>query len=490
MRCCISIMALLALGVLVLVGLGAWAFNAAVSSPSLLNEELSFDNQVAIPPVLEPVEQNGRKVYDLTLQEGQVEILSGLETPTWGVNGPFLGPTVRASEGDEVAINVTNELGETTTVHWHGMHLPAAMDGGPHQEIDPGETWKPHWTIRQQAAPLWYHPHLMGKTAEHVYNGIAGLFIIDDANSRRLELPQDYGVDDIPLIIQDKIFSDSGSLRYLRDGDNGMLGDKIIINGTYNPHVDLPARKVRLRLLNGSNARRYNIGFSDSREFHQIASDGGLLEDPVPLDRLLLSPGERAEIVVDLSDGNNVVLMSYALGAEDGLIENLGEVIMGMGKDENAMFNLIQLRPQATDEVSPPLPERLNTIARWKESRASNTRQFSFINGQKMDMTRIDEVVEVGDVEIWELTNPSFRSHPIHIHDVQFLVLDRNSELPPPNERGWEDTVTVNKDETVRVIIQFKDYSDSELPYMFHCHILEHEDRGMMGQFVVVEGGG
>jgi FtsP/CotA-like multicopper oxidase with cupredoxin domain len=496
MRCCVSILVLLAVGVLVLVGgLGMWAFNVAASSPHLLNEELSFDHQVAIPPLLEPIEQNGRKVYDLTVQEGQAEILPGLETPTWGVNGPFLAPTIRASEGDHVAINVTNELDETTTMHWHGMHLPVAMDGGPHQEIDPGETWEPYWTIRQEATTLWYHPHQMGKTAEHVYNGIAGLFIIDDANSRRLELPKAYGVDDIPLIIQDKTFSDSGSLRYRPDGDNGMLGDKILINGTYNPHVDVPAKNVRLRLLNGSNARRYNIGFSDNREFHQIASDGGFLEAPVPLDRLVLSPGERAEIIVDLTDGNKVVLMSYALGPEDSLVENLGEAIMGMGKDEDTIFNLIELRPQPTDGISPPLPERLNTIARWEESQASNTRQFSFnngsrINGLKMDMARIDEVVEVGTIEIWELSNPSFRSHPIHIHDVQFLVLDRNGDLPPPNEQGWKDTITVNKDETVRVIMQFRDYVDSELPYMFHCHILEHEDRGMMGQFLVVDEGG
>jgi bilirubin oxidase len=247
--------------------------------------------------------------------------------------------------------------------------------------------------------------------------------------------------------------------------------------------------------LNGSNARRYNIGFSDNREFHQIASDGGFLEAPVPLKRLLLSPGERSEIVVDLTDGNNVVLMSYALGDEDGLIENLGEAIMGMSKDEDTIFNLIELRPQPTDETPTPLPERLNTIARWEESQASHTRQFSFnngsrINGLKMDMARIDEIVEVGDIEIWELSSPSFRSHPIHIHGVQFLVLDLNGEPPPPNEQGWKDTITVNQDETVRVIMQFKDYSDSELPYMFHCHILEHEDRGMMGQFVVVDEGG
>lgn len=496
MRCCLSILALLAVGVLVLVvGLGLWAFYVATSSPRVLNGELSFEHKLSIPPVLEPVEQYGRKAYNLTIQEGEVEILPGLQTPTWGVNGPFLAPTILASEGDLVAINVTNELDETTTMHWHGMHLPANMDGGPHQEIGPGETWKPYWTIRQEAGTLWYHPHQMGKTAEHVYNGIAGLFIIDDANSRSLELPKTSGVDDIPLIIQDKMFSDSGAFRYRRDGDNGMLGDQVLINGTYNPHVDVPARKVRLRLLNGSNARRYNIGFRDNREFHQIASDGGLLEAPVPLDRLPLSPGERAEIVVDLSDGNDVVLMSYALGAEDSLIENLGEAIMGIGKDEDTIINLIELRPQATEEILPPLPERLNTINRWEEDEASNTRQFSFnngsrINGLKMDMGRIDEVVEVGDIEIWELSNPSFRSHPIHIHDVQFQVLDRDGDPPPPNERGWKDTITVNKDETVRVIMQFKDYADPEVPYMFHCHILEHEDRGMMGQFVVTKEGG
>lgn len=242
-------------------------------------------NALNIPPLLEPVERNGKKVFVLTLQRGETEFFEGKKTATWGANGPYLMPTLRAGEGDEVQMQVTNQLGERTTIHWHGMHLPPAMDG-VHQIIEPGETWQPHWTVKQPAATLWYHPHLMGRTGPHVYNGLAGLFILDDANSMNLAIPEEYGVDDIPLIVQDREFTEDGQLEYRSDdgdlyGPTGMLGDTILVNGTHAPFIEAPGKLIRLRLLNASNARRYNFGFSDDREFHQIATDGGFLERPV-----------------------------------------------------------------------------------------------------------------------------------------------------------------------------------------------------------------
>ena len=200
--------------------------------------QLTFSNRLYVPPLQEPeLDAQGRKVFNLRLQAGETEFLDGKLTPTWAVNGPYLAPVLRASRGDQVLINVRNDLGsETTTLHWHGMDLPAAMDGGPHQLIHPGETWPATWTIDQPAATLWFHPHPHGSTKEHVYRGIVGMFIINDDVSDGLPLPRTYGVDDVPLIVQDKAFNGDGRLRERRPliAPLGPLGDKILVNGTHN----------------------------------------------------------------------------------------------------------------------------------------------------------------------------------------------------------------------------------------------------------------
>jgi bilirubin oxidase len=466
-----------------------------VESEEFVNEQLSPENPLYIPPLLEPRLENGEKVFDLAVQAGETEFFQGKPTKTLGFNGNYLGPTLRASTGDKVRLNVTNNLGDATTVHWHGMHLPAAMDGGPHQVIRPGQTWQPHWTVGNEAATLWYHPHLMGTTGEQVYRGLAGFFIIDDENSGALALPNQYGVDDIPLVVQDRQFDDNAQLVYHHEQSAltaGMLGDTILVNGTHAPYLEAPAKLIRLRLLNGSNARRYNFGFSDNRVFYQIATDGGLLEAPVERTRLLLAPAERAEILVDLSTTQEpVMLMSYAFADSDNAIQNSIQASLVGGTDEGQQFKVLELRPEPGNFAGQEIPETLNRIDRFDEADAVKTRRFVLeaitINSKQMDHSRVDEVVRKGDTEIWELYNNSPIYHPFHIHGVQFLVLDREGAAPPAYEQGWKDTVMVRPEETVRVVMQFRDYSDPNLPYMFHCHILEHEDMGMMGQFVVVD---
>jgi FtsP/CotA-like multicopper oxidase with cupredoxin domain len=190
------------------------------------------------------------------------------------------------------------------------MHLPAAAHGGPHQPIAPGTTWAPRWEIDQPAATLWYHPHPHGETADHVYRGQAGMFILDDRVADALPLPNDYGVDDIPLIIEDKRLSDEGSLDFSQGliSPTGRLGDEILVNGTHDPYLEVRDEGVRLRLLNASNARVYNIGFAGGRTFELVGTDGGLLKTPQRLDRVQLSPGERAEIVAFFAPGEQVVL--------------------------------------------------------------------------------------------------------------------------------------------------------------------------------------
>ncbi len=252
-----------------------------------------------------------------------------------------------------------------TTIHWHGIHLPAAMDGGPHQPITAGATWNPYWTIDQPSATLWYHPHPHGETADHVYRGIAGLFLIDDDESASLQLPDEYGVDDIPLIIQDKSFKDNGELDFSPAsffdslsgaGNFGILGDRILVNGTYNPHLDITRSLMRFRLLNGSNARFYNIGFSDDRPFRLIATDNGLVTgEPPELTRLLLGLGERAEIVVEFAAGDEVILHSFK---QD--LSTAGVNERQIGADDT--FDLLQLR--AADRLETSLSSILAALQR------------------------------------------------------------------------------------------------------------------------------
>jgi FtsP/CotA-like multicopper oxidase with cupredoxin domain len=412
--------AVLAVGALAAGG-AVWLYQDAKQSNV---GELAFTNRIALPELAEPtIDEDGRKVFDLRFMAGETELADAGPTDTWGLNGTYLGPTLRAERGDRVRVNVTNDVDEATTLHWHGMHLPARMDGGPHQMIDPGETWSPAWTIDQPAASLWFHPHLHGATADHVYRGAAGMFIVDDP-TRDIELPDTYGVDDIPLIIQDKRFDDDGSLAHSAPfaSTTGILGDTILLNGTYDPYVEATTTLVRFRVVNASNARVYNLGFTDDRRFWQVGSDSGLLERPHETQRVQVAPGERAEIVVPVEPGDEVVLRSFG----------------------------------------PDL-------------------------GRSMDMGRIDEVVTAGTTEVWEVTNDHGNAHSFHPHLVHFAVLDVDGNHPPPELSGWKDTIYVPPHTTIRIIARFDGEPDPDTPYMYHCHMLAHEDDGMMGQFVIVE---
>ncbi|WP_256709618.1 multicopper oxidase domain-containing protein [Paenibacillus sp. FSL H8-0548] len=410
------------------------------------------------------------------MKSSSTEFFAGKQTPTWGINGSYLGPTIRASRGDQVSFDIVNNLEETSTLHWHGMRLPAVMDGGPHQMMEAGSVWKPYWTIEQPAATTWYHPHLHGKTALHVYRGLAGLFIIEDEDSTAL--PSEYGVNDIPIIIQDKLVKSDGSFKEnMGLTPFGLLGNQILINGTYDPYLKVTTSQIRFRLVNGSNARAYNLGFADNRTFYLVSSDAGLLPEPVKLDRLLLSPGERAEIVVEFEAGEETILHSFA----------------GKGGIENGEFDLVKIIAETSLLKSSQLPNQLTAEPPIDVPENAKVRKFemttaSAINGKEMDMNRIDEVVPAGAREIWEITNTGW-DHNFHIHDAAFTVMDKNREAPPIYERGRKDTVFIPNGTTVRLAVEFGSYPDPNTPYMYHCHLLYHEDSGMMGQFVIVEPG-
>ncbi|GHB61456.1 multicopper oxidase [Streptomyces viridiviolaceus] len=473
---------------LVLLGAGfAWLWTGADTSTA---GETSFTEELAIPPLAEPtrVEADGTKVFDLAMRAGEKEFRPGRKTTTWGFNGDHLGPTLRAERGDKVEVRVRNTLDEPSTVHWHGMHLPARMDGGPHQMVAPGATWTPHWTVDQPAATLWYHPHPHGRTEKHVQRGLAGMFLLDDKRSSALPLPKKYGVDDLPVIVQDVKFDgarfDHGH-RLMRNV--GFLGDRTMVNGTLDPYREVRDELVRLRLLNASTARVYSFGFDDDRRYAQIATDGGLLERPVQTRRLQLSPGERAEIVVRMRPGERTTLRSFPQ-------DNYGDAWntrFGGGDDS---FDILQLRAATTLRPSPALPGRLGELEVPDGSEAVRARHFdlkmSGINGRKMAMDRVDETVTQGTTETWTVRNTNGMPHNFHVHDVQFRVLEVNGEAPPAHLRGAKDTVFLPNDTTVKLAMRFDGQPDPDTPYMYHCHLLYHEDLGMMGQFVVVEKGG
>lgn len=468
-------------------------------------------NQLKIPALHAGEMRAGSQNYNLQLLSGTSQFLSGLTTPTLGINGSFLGPTLRLKNGSDVAISVSNQLDESSTLHWHGLHLPAKADGGPAQIIAADETWRPSFTVNQKAGTFWYHSHLLNKTGEQVYRGLAGMIIIDDEESENLEIPSTYGVDDIPLIVQDRRFNEDGSFRYVgmhRDVMTGVFGDRILVNGTTSALFTPSTSKVRFRILNAANARTFNFALADGREFSLIASDGGFLEKPVLLRSIVVAPAERVEIVVDFSDGDPVDLISIPLEASSPY-STIG-MMRNMLPTNTGSFTILNIEPQSTLQRSIALPSQLTSIRRMQVSEAMRTRQFELsmpmgmgmmgrggqrgggmggeflINGKPMAMDEINEVVPIGSTEIWEIHNDSMMMHPFHIHHGQFQILDRDGVPPRPEEMGFKDTVKIGPGQTARFIMRFENFSDPDTAYMYHCHILEHEDNGMMGQFTVV----
>jgi FtsP/CotA-like multicopper oxidase with cupredoxin domain len=429
---------------------------------------------------------DGVRRFELAAQPGVTEMLPGRSTATWGYNGSILGPTLRARRGERVAFTITNNLPEITSVHWHGMRVPARYDGGPHQSIEPGATWEPEWTVEQHAATLWYHPHPHGSTEKHVYRGLSGLFLIDDDIADGLDLPRRYGVDDIPLVIADRRFTSGGGLDEADDSKYGLLGDTVITNGIAGAHLSVSTERVRLRVLNGSSSRLFNLARSDDASFDLIATDGGLLEKPVSLTRIQLSPGERAEIVLELRAGQTVTLRSLPIETREGLSDPAT-----FGFDDT--FDILTLRPESTLSASPGLPETLTIITPLVDAATPVNRSFELqwymINGQRMDMNRIDLVVPVDTTEVWSIRNVDNWPHNFHVHDVQFQVIGVDGRTPPPALSGWKDTIYTEPGRTYNVGMRFSGHADPTNPYMYHCHLLHHEDQGMMGQFLVLAPG-
>ena len=434
-----------------------------------------FRRDLPLMPELAPVRSTrNTDFYAVDIREGMAEVLPGFQTPIYGYEGIYPGPTIRARKGRRAVVRQTNTLTFDSNVHLHGGYVPAEFDGHPMDVITPGSTFDYHYPNDQDGAYLWYHDHAHGRTAKTLYYGLVGTYVLNDERERDLDLPTgDY---DIPLVIQDHAFNRDGSFRYAENVDLGFFGDTILVNGAVAPRLRVQRRRYRFRILNASNARGYTLALGRGRPLTQIASDGGLLERPVRRREIPIEPAERVEIVVDFRDyapGSQLVLRNTA-GEQTTRAVMRFDVVSGGGSEN---FR-VPRRLRQIEELPEP-----NARRRWDLTLATASGVQWRLNDRGFDPDRIDVRPRLGTSEIWQYTNPSNRLHPMHLHGMLFRMVERSSGVVHPADRGWKDTIAVKAGETVSIQPWFAPYPGR---YVFHCHNLEHGDKAMMLQLEVV----
>ncbi|MCF6273792.1 MAG: multicopper oxidase domain-containing protein [Rhodobacteraceae bacterium] len=484
---------------------------AGVFLPALTGRAFAAEGGAPLP-IPEMMDLRGGTAGELIAQLGSSNILQGKATQTAGYSQAYLGPVIRVNRGETVRLDLGNTIAEPVSVHWHGLHIEGNQDGGPHSPVNPNETVKAALDIDQPAATLWYHSHIMERTGAHVWYGLAGMMLVEDPDAVANGLPETYGEDDLPIVVQDRVFANDGNFLYTPRGPSIMMGykgDQILVNGAIKPEASVPAGMVRLRILNGSNARLYHFNFEDGRSFSQVATDGGLLPAPVLMNTLTLAPAERAEIIVDFSDGAAVRLLSGAdnnspMGGMMGGGMGGGGGMMGgasPASDASGSFEVMRFSVNTGLEAKvKTLPATLNGAPVPDFGEPVRRRSFRLdmmnggmmgmlsggggmgINGETMKMDVINEDVPLGETEIWEITAAEML-HPFHVHGTSFQVLSNGGVPVNPAGIGLKDVVLVDK--KAEILVRFDRTADKATPYMYHCHILEHEDAGMMGQFTV-----
>ncbi|ONI70814.1 copper oxidase [Actinosynnema sp. ALI-1.44] len=437
-----------------------------------------FTVPLPIPQVKRPTRVDGGVEYYTVVQRAaDVEILPGARTKIWGYDGTFPGPTFHLRQGRKAVVEVRNELDVPTSTHLHGGVTPPESDGYPTDLVKPFAAKTYTYPVSQRAATLWYHDHRMDYTAPQVWRGLAGLCLVGDAEEDALDLPRDKY--DVPLLLTDRAFDEDGAFLYPashsgmgveKDYANGVLGDVVLVNGAPWPVLDVDATRYRLRIVNGSNARRYELALDPGGDLVQIGSDAGLLGAPQVHQSLVVAPGERFDVLVDFA--------AYPVGTEVAVADRLGGQVM--------RFKVARPGP-----ASAPVPERLAAFDKLDTSVV--TRSFDFrttmehhgarmwtINGQMYAPGEIIATPRLGTVERWRLTSDFH--HPVHLHLAHFQVISRGGGGPLPRDAGWKDTVDIRPYETVEVLARFDGHRGR---YMMHCHNLEHEDMAMMADFFV-----
>ncbi|HEF0062078.1 TPA: multicopper oxidase CueO [Citrobacter pasteurii] len=528
------------------------ALGVASALPLWSRTVFAADRPVLPIPDLLTADASNR--IQLIVKAGQ-STFAGKTATTWGYNGNLLGPAVKLNKGQAVSVDIHNQLAEETTLHWHGLEIPGEVDGGPQGVIPAGGKRSVAFTPAQRAATCWFHPHQHGKTGRQVAMGLAGLVLIEDEEIRKLLLPKQWGIDDVPVIIQDKQFSADGQINYQLDmmtAAVGWFGDTLLTNGAIFPQHAAPRGWLRLRLLNGCNARSLNIVASDNRPLYVIASDGGLLAEPVKVTELPMLMGERFEVLVDVSDGKAFDLVTLpvsqmgmevapfdkphpvmrvqpllitasgtlpdtltsmpALPSLDGLTVRKLQLSMDPMLDMMGMQMLMKkyggqamagmdhgkmMGHMNNDNMSHGNMDHGNMnhgeMGNMQHGGMGNMKQdgtFDFhnanrINGQAFDMNKPMFAAAKGQHERWVISGQGdMMLHPFHIHGTQFRILSENGKAPAAHRTGWKDTVRVEGGVS-EVLVKFDHDAPKEHAYMAHCHLLEHEDTGMMLGFTV-----
>jgi FtsP/CotA-like multicopper oxidase with cupredoxin domain len=424
--------------------------------------------------------------------------------------GSYLGPIIRVNRGEKVRIRFANRTPERSIVHWHGLHVPASMDGHPRDVVPEGGFYLYEFEVTNRAGTYWYHPHPHGRTGPQVYRGLAGLFIVSDEEERSLQLPAD--AYDIPLVIQDRTFSQDNQLIYTSghpmEQMNGFLGERIMVNGMPDFTLTAATTAYRLRLLNGSNSRIYRLAWEDGRPLAVIGTDGGLLAAPVTRQYVFLGPAERLEIWADFSQdpvGYRTALLSLpfdAGGVRRGMMMGRG-MTPGRGLPNGAGLTVFKVDVTTREKNRRELPRSLAKIGPLKDDLADNfstPKRFYLtmnhmqwsINGRIFQMQDVakDEIVSLGSMEIWEFNNTGGgmmhmmnMPHPIHLHGKSFRIIERRGVRHSGYvDEGWKDTVLLMPGERIRILVRFDDYPGL---FLYHCHNLEHEDMGMMRNYFV-----
>ncbi|AFH92920.1 multicopper oxidase CueO [Providencia stuartii] len=506
---------------------------------------------LAIPPLLEPDAQGN---IQLAIKQGASQFVPGKKTTTWGYNGDLLGPALSLKKGQSVNIHIANQLPEDTTVHWHGLEISGEQDGGPQAIIKPGASRQVNFTIDQPEATCWFHPHTHGKTGYQVAMGLAGLVIIKDEQSDKHGLPSQWGVDDIPVILQDKRLKDDGQIDYQLDVMSvavGWFGDLMLTNGAVFPKHVAPKGWLRLRLLNGCNARSLNISTSDGRKMYVVASDGGLLAEPIAVTELPILMGERFEVLIDARDGRSFDLLTLpvnqmgmtiapfnqplpvlhiettmgtgagklseqlatlpALPSLAGLTRRRFHLMMDMRLD---MQGMMMLRERYGEQAMGHMGGHGGMMQGHMMSNGENggmgmmghgnmggmrnggghcgtgsgeldIHNANTINGRAFSMTEAAFDAPMNRQEIWVISGRGdMMLHPFHVHGTRFRILKENGKVVEPHRQGWKDIVKV-EGQVSEVLVEFKHPATKAHPYMAHCHLLEHEDTGMMMGFTV-----
>jgi FtsP/CotA-like multicopper oxidase with cupredoxin domain len=433
-----------------------------------------------VPKVLRPSSVSGTtSTYTVTMKEITKEILPGRRTTLRTYNGEFPGPVIKARSGERVVIKQINGLAQPTSVHLHGAHVPQDSDGGPMDLIAPGGSKTYTYPNRQPHANLWFHDHAHHEEAEHVYRGLSGFYLLTDDTESRLDLPQ--GPDDVPIALREARFDESGELVYAMD--DFMNRNTILVNGAPWPYFSVEARKYRFRVFNQSNLRFFDLRLGAGETFWQIGGDGGLLERPLRTTSVKLSPGERADIVIDFAAWTPGTRLELTNTEGPGPVEHVGKVM--------------QFRVRKSLSVgSGPLPSTLRTLPPLPAAPVRRSFDLSmdedgrpgaqgYINGRTYDMHRIDTEVKLGVPEIWTVTNSNkLAPHNFHVHLAMFRVLERNGRrVANDGESAWKDTVGLKAGESVKLHVTFENYRGD---YVYHCHLIDHAAMGMMGNLRVV----